>query len=126
MTYSLSISGPVPSKKNRYRYSQRGGYVPAEIAQQLETLAWELYRQWGNRKPIEYASVFVRFFVPDGKADLDNKYTAVQDLLVKAGVLRNDSISRVRSFACEAVIASSERALIEITEQDKPKRKKAV
>jgi Holliday junction resolvase RusA-like endonuclease len=100
----LELRGSVPGKKNAYKRSFNGRmHVPAEIRAQLDALQLQAQAQW-NRPPMDDAHIKARFFVRNRKSDLDNKYVALQDVLVKAGVLVNDSIAHVRSFEASAVV----------------------
>jgi Holliday junction resolvase RusA-like endonuclease len=90
--------------------------INREIKAQVELLEWRAREKWTGREPIAKARVAAKFFVRDGRGDLDGKYTTLQDVLVNAGVLRNDSIARLKGFSCEAEIDPNERVEVEITE----------
>ena len=92
-------------------------HMDPAIAGYIKALEWEARMAWGDRPAIEHpAAIRATFFVRDGRADLDSKYTSIQDVLVKARVIRNDSIARVRKFSCEAHIDAHERVQVEIDE----------
>ena len=104
MKFTLELRGPVPAKKNRLRVSRRRGHYADGVKAALDSLRLQAQSAWRGREPLE--SVFcidVVFLVRDGRADADGKYTTVQDVLVKAGVLRNDSIARVPAFSVHTV-----------------------
>lgn len=110
----ITLQGRVPSKKNAYRYTSRGGYIPAQIASELLSLQVQARAQW--RQPtLESAVIGAVFYVKDGASDLDNKLTAAIDVLVKAGVIRNDSIKRVKRISAEAVIVKDGEEWTEVS-----------
>lgn len=99
----MTLQGHVPSKKNRYRYTARGGYMPKDVRSELASLELQARSQW-KQATLESAVIGAVFYVRDGASDLDNKFVALQDCLVSAGVIRNDSIKRVKRISAEAVI----------------------
>ena len=116
MKYALELRGAVPSKKNRLRVSRKGGRYADGVRGALDSLRLQAQAAWRGQEPLERVScIDVVFLVRDGRADADGKYTAVQDVLVKAGVLRNDSIARVPAFSVRAVLtAGDEMSLISL------------
>ena len=114
--HEIVLDGHCPTKKNNYRIANRGLRVEDETKAYIDWLLIQARRQWIGRKPIESATIKARFYVRDGRADLDGKFTTVQDVLVKAGVLRNDSIARLRRIEAEAIIDADECVQIEIRE----------
>lgn len=124
-THSLLLRGHVPSKKNKLRPSGAGRKLHNDpvVASEILALEWLARIAWGAAPPIEYTSAIrAMFYVRDGCADLDSKWTTVQDVLVKAHVLRNDSIARVARVSYEARIDADERVEIEIDERPKSKK----
>jgi Holliday junction resolvase RusA-like endonuclease len=94
MTHRLKINGHVPSKKNLWKRRRGGGmYLATKDAAAIEGLLWQVKSQWQNTGPLWKPRISATFFVVDGRSDLDNKWTAVQDVLVAAGVIANDSIA---------------------------------
>lgn len=113
--YVIRLRGHVPSKKNRWSRSAKGGmHIPKEIAAEIDGLILQAKSQWKS-SPLESAELRAGFVVRDGRSDLDNKVTAVQDILVKAGVLRNDSIAHLWSLNATAVIAPLMEESVTIT-----------
>lgn len=113
----LKLCGSVPSKKNTWARARNGGmYLPKEVRAQIDALQLQAQAQWGGRNSVSDAHVKARFFVKDRRSDLDNKFVCLMDVLVKAGVLVNDSIAHVRSFEASAVVTSlDERVEIEVS-----------
>jgi Holliday junction resolvase RusA-like endonuclease len=117
VTHRLLFKGPVPGKKDSMhpRKDRKGYYLDPIHAAQIEALMWQARKQWTGKEPIEKPQrIATHFFVLNGRSDLDSKYTTIQDVLVKARVIRNDSIARVKKFSAEAEIAPDEQVVIEI------------
>lgn len=115
----LILHGHVPGKKNRYKRSALGGgrrgmFQDPQIASQLDYLVLQAKAQWKCEPLEEVVHLIANFTVRDGRGDLDGKYAALQDCLVTAGVIRNDSIARIRGFAASAVIGEPERVEVDI------------
>lgn len=109
--YKLRLVGHVPSKKNLYRRKRGGGmYKTRETNALLVPLLLQIKAAW-KRPPLKRASIHTIFYVQDGRSDLDNKFQAIQDLLVSGGVLENDSIARVRHISARAVVVTDEEAV---------------
>ena len=115
MTHRLTIKGHVPSKKNLWKRRRGGGlYIASADAKELESLLWQVKGQW-SWGPLHRPSIYARFFVLDGRSDLDNKWTAVQDVLVAAGVLTNDSIASLPGpITTEAILTDPGHERVEI------------
>lgn len=125
MIYTASITGHVPAKKNG-KHSYKGRVViDAKARAEANWLTCQLRRWWGRKPALEAVSnIDIDFHVRSGRADLDGKYTTVQDCLVEAGVLVNDSIARVPEFGCCALVVKGdfEESVITITTPDEPAR----
>jgi Holliday junction resolvase RusA-like endonuclease len=95
----LFIRGHISTKKNG-KMAWGGKVVTTRISkQELDALILQVKSQW-KAEPLEYTKhLRVTFHVRDGRGDLDGKYTTLQDVLVKAGVLKNDSIARVNAYS---------------------------
>lgn len=120
--FKLSVAGHCPTKKNGYSPAGANRVrIRSGIAEHLPNLLAQIRYQW-QADPIEYAKVSMTFYVRDGRADLDGKFTTMLDLLVKGGVLKNDSIARIRSISAEAVISEHEHVEIEIQERAEAKK----
>jgi hypothetical protein len=102
-TQVIEICGHCPTKKNGKKAWNGRVITDPEIRAFVQALEWRAVAAWGGRAPLEKAVVRMKFHVRDGRADADGKYTTMQDVLVKAKILRNDSIARVRrgTFAAE-------------------------
>lgn len=95
--YTISLIGKVVAKKNLKRtFRARNGKMVATYGagqQDLDRLAMQVpaeVRDLGLVHPdIEFF-----FTVPDGRIDTDNSVTTCMDILVKMGVLQNDSVAR--------------------------------
>lgn len=97
-THHFELKGRVPSKKNSKRRVQRGRntfMVPSEAHEAWHDVQmWALRDQWAkNLAPLpRIERCEIVFYAPDErKADLSNKAESIMDLLVDAGVLRDDS-----------------------------------
>lgn len=116
-TETLSLTGHVPSKKNNYRRTRSGGLmVDPEIQSHINALVDEARLKWGKRQPFKKAIIAADFYVRDRRADLDNKYVTLSDVLVKAGVLANDNINCVRSFTAVALVEKREGVRVTLSE----------
>lgn len=89
----LVISGQTPSLKNRKQLFVRNG-KPHMIANHQHR-QWETDALWQlkGKPPVENYPVALTcvFYMKDNRArDLDNCLTSVQDVLVKAGIIKGD------------------------------------
>lgn len=125
MTHQLTFRGHVPSKKNSKRAWKGRVMIDPEIQVIVRGLEMQARFAW-KREPIERASIRAVFYVRDGCCDLDGKFTTLQDVLVKGGVIVNDSIARVPRTSQEAVVVEDGRewCLIEIEELEKEGRRR--
>jgi len=124
--YTVTITGHVPCKKNG-KHSWKGRVVIDPAARSAaDWLTLQLRSWWGSREPLEKVQrIEAVFNVRDGRSDLDGKYTTIQDCLVAAGVLANDSIARVPQFACGAFQGKGgESVTISILVEVEPPRQK--
>lgn len=101
MIYTVTIAGHVPAKKNG-KHAWKGRVVIDPAARsEADWLTLQLRRWWGRREPIGFVNrLGCLCSVRDGRSDLDGKFTTIQDCLVEAGVLVNDSIARVPLIWC--------------------------
>jgi Holliday junction resolvase RusA-like endonuclease len=120
---TLKLIGAVPSKKNNYRRSAHGGmFIPNKEAAEIASLMFQARAQWGDREPVSPDATFAfRFYRKTRRADRDNAYTCLLDVLQKAGVIRNDNLKHCNGehIICPAVVNSSlsvERVEIEVSE----------
>jgi hypothetical protein len=94
---TIELLGHIPGKKNLLRRSRNGGlHRDAEVTAQIDDLVLQAACQWRRRTPLEHPRIVAEFYVRDRRGDLDNKWTTVQDVLVRAGVLRNDNLAHLR------------------------------
>lgn len=113
----ISVIGGMPEKKSHYRRRAGSGlYLPADIKAWINSAILQMRSQWPYH-PLEQAHLKMRFYVNNGRADLDAKVTTALDCLVKAGVIRNDSIAHLKHFEAEAILtARDDRCEIEVEE----------
>ena len=92
---SFTLDGEMPSKKNAWKGGRGRVYLPADLNRELDAFLWQLKAVLVRekiRKPIEApAEIFVCFYTCDAKRDTDNMLTTLQDLLQKAGMVKNDN-----------------------------------
>lgn len=100
----LHIRGHIPAKKNTWRPKPGGVYQRKDVRAEMDGVILQIKSQWKCAPLEETAFLKLAFTVPNGKSDLDNRATTVIDCLVKAGVVKNDSIARINSFSAEATI----------------------
>ena len=114
----LTLLGHVPAKKNEWKRAGRGGiYFDRDATKpEIDSLTLQARKQW-RRDPAHEPSIMATFYVRDGRGDLDNKYTTVQDCLVKAGVLRSDNVKHLPGpIGFRGVVDKNERTVIELLE----------
>src|SRR5579884_1408623 len=92
----LTLVGPVPAKKNRWHRGKNGAvyFDRKGIEAEIDSLLLQAQSQW-RRDPAKRPAIIATFYVRDGRGDLDNKYTTIQDVLVKAGVLKADNVKHL-------------------------------
>lgn len=121
--HRIILYGRVPSKKNSKRRIQRGTHIFMVPSQQHADWHEEqmLYLRGMWPKNLVLTSVKrceLVFFAPDRrKADLSNKAESVMDLLVDAGVLKDDSWFVVPDLRLRlgGVDKEQPRVIIEVT-----------
>jgi Holliday junction resolvase RusA-like endonuclease len=125
VTYTLELKGTVPCKKNRWHRGRNGAVYFDEAPQKqgniqalLDALQLQVQAAWKRPTIERVAEIRALFIVQNGRSDLDGKYTTLQDVLVKAGVLRNDSILRLQGFRVRSCIRpqEEERTEVEVVE----------
>jgi Holliday junction resolvase RusA-like endonuclease len=89
----LVISGQVPAQKNQKKMANIGGrmilYTSAQVKDWQQSASWELKGkpQFKGKVIIDYI-----FYVKDNRRrDLDNMLCTVNDALVKAGIIEDDT-----------------------------------
>jgi Holliday junction resolvase RusA-like endonuclease len=122
---TLQLYGNVPSKKNSKRRVQRGAHifmVPSKNhedwhAMQMAYIASsEFVREYKCHFPIVYTEcVTLTFYPPDRRAsDATNKAESVMDLLVDAGVLKDDNWFIVRKVTTGLGDVDKSRPRVEV------------
>lgn len=117
--YSIMIRGHIGTKKNGK--VAMGGYVVTTRVSKQE-LAGLIFQARSEFKKLglptfeKLKDLRYRFYVRDGRSDVDGKIGTLQDCLVQGGVVRNDSIARIPRFSAEAIIVpkgEEERVVVE-------------
>ena len=99
----LRLRGHVPSKKNRWRPGKGGKiFIPAEDRFALDALEIQARIQWANREPILHPILVIQQDMPTQNPDIDNRDTALLDVLVRAGVLENDNPASLNAWRLAA------------------------
>lgn len=108
------LPGHVPSKKNQWRPRSGGIWVSKEVSAEINSLIEHAQFAWRNRKPLKHPNVEICFYVLDRRSDRDNKLSCILDVLQKAGVIENDSISRFNGTVVllPAVVGKEEKTEI--------------
>lgn len=99
------------SKKNGKRSFRGRVIIDPNVQREIRSHELVARAAWGGRAPLERAKISAVFYVRDGRGDLDGKWTTAQDVLVKAGVLRNDSIARLDHVILRAVVTNGDEAV---------------
>lgn len=88
----LTITGPIPSKKNQLmpRKGNKGYFNPK--ARELRGIVQQIVWQVGNIAPIDKPSITMDFTCSNARGDIDGKAVTVLDALVKSGLLINDNL----------------------------------
>ena len=92
MRYSLP--GLPPTVNHMYRHRGKITYKTADAKAWIKSCLWELQQQDLPDTPIaETVRVSLTFLSPDRRRwDIDNRVKAVQDLLMEAGIIEDDSL----------------------------------
>jgi len=125
---NIIIKGRIPSKKNSKIMICRGKY-PILISnpkfQSWNTEQLWLLKRFKTSQSIEKCDIRITFHAPDKRAaDLSNKAESLMDLLVEAGIIKDDNWFVVNSLNLEfgGVDVEDPRAEINIKEKALPKR----
>lgn len=103
----LELYGPIPSKKNSYKKRSgrgRGMFKDRDLQSKLDYLTLQIPAE-ARGLELVHPDVTIQFTVPDRGRDRDNMVTSLLDVLVLAGVLKNDNIA---SFNGRLVIEPAE------------------
>ena len=92
------FSGRIPSKKNSKRIIRVGRRSMLVSSKQHEIweeqMLWELKNQDIPKEPFKGNGIHILldFYTPDrGRADLTNKAESIMDVMIKAGIIEDDS-----------------------------------
>ncbi len=123
MQKEITILGQTPSQKNAktIAYNRRTG-KPFPMSKQ-NVKDWQEYaalqlRLISPKKPLEgRQSISIMFYLKDRRRrDIDNMLTTIQDALVKAGILRDDSWLNLKVGNLDATLDPNKpRAEIKLT-----------
>jgi hypothetical protein len=103
--HRILLAGHVPTKKNGKRAWAGRVVIDPAVRGHIDALVYQARGIWRARPPIEKARMIRAIFgVRDGRGDLDGKWTTLLDCLVRARVIRNDSIARLPRHITEARI----------------------
>lgn len=98
--YNITIPGDIPSKKNSKRRIQRGTHifmVPSKAHEEWHKRVMPLLTNWRDydqiKEPIADTGSVMIIFYPSNlrRADLSNKAESIMDILVDAGILKDDN-----------------------------------
>jgi Holliday junction resolvase RusA-like endonuclease len=114
----LVLLGRVPSKKNEWKRASGGGIYFAKDSTRadIDSLIIQARSQWRGKPPARKPTVLVTFHMANAAADLDNRYSTISDVLVKAGVLVDDCLREVSRFGVQGVVDREEKTVIELIE----------
>ncbi len=110
----------IPAKKNNYKSVKGHWYKPKEILLFEETILYELKMQMKKYKiefPFKNPVEITMFFECDSeRADLDNKFTTLQDILKKVGIIKDDNLKWVSKGTFEGIKGKTNQTKIYISE----------
>jgi Holliday junction resolvase RusA-like endonuclease len=120
--YEITLFGQVPGKKNRYsptvnKKTGKAMFIKdSKLQKELDDLLVQIPGELRNLR-LESPDIEVELTVPNGRADRDNIFTSLLDVLVQARVLRNDSTaaSNGRYTIYPATISDYYKTVIRIT-----------
>jgi Holliday junction resolvase RusA-like endonuclease len=117
-TVTLTLLGPVPSKKNRWKHGMVHTYLPAEVTAQILGLTLQAKSQWRHREPAIHPDISIQFYVLSRRQDRDNMATAIYDILRDAGVVVDDNIAKCNgklTIMPAVMVKTYQRVVIEVT-----------
>lgn len=81
--FACTLAGDIPSKKNAWKRTVSGQvYLREDIQRDIDGLLIRLIS----------LKIKAIFYIKNGRVDLDNSYTTLQDLLQKAKIIENDKM----------------------------------
>lgn len=117
---SFKLDGEMPSKKNQWKHGAGGQvYIPKDTMSQIDDFLWQI-RNIRTRQFItgsieeKRLRVSVQFY-SDEEKDLDNKYTTLQDILQKSGLIKNDK--QIKSFEVDSFPTMTGKSFINVNIQ---------
>jgi Holliday junction resolvase RusA-like endonuclease len=112
---SLTIPGPIPSKKNTQRISRYGGiYKDASVSAYEKQFAHDIIAE--KLKPVLGKFIISGELYLNNRKDIDNALTTVLDALQYAGIIANDlNCMGINMMKIEAK-KKDEKAVIRIEE----------
>lgn len=99
MTYTYTLDGETPSKKNSRINTRSGRSFPsAQYTAWHNAALLQLARQERPSEPIERAVSVVVYFMHSDKRrrDSDNQFSSIMDLFTDARILKDDNAQIVR------------------------------
>jgi len=97
----FEVEGNCVVKKNQYKYTRKGGkswgYKPKNVVDFIDSALWQIKGELGKYKKIELpicndVSVHLMFDIEHRDKDGDGMQTTIWDILVKAGVIKDDKL----------------------------------
>jgi Holliday junction resolvase RusA-like endonuclease len=97
--YQFEILGALISKKNNYVPNGKSFFKPQKV-KNAEQMVWLQIPDEVRDLKLENPDIVIECHIPkkSWRSDRDNGYTFLQDMLVKAGVLSDDSINHCNGF----------------------------
>ena len=115
MNVILYLNWP-PSVNNYYTHTRNGVFISSKGKKYTSTVAVDIQEQVGALNISEGVLMEVKMYPPDRrKRDLDNHMKALQDSIVKAGLLEDDSLIN-QLFIYRGEVVKGGVVVIEITE----------
>lgn len=127
LPFTLELQGPIPAKKQNWRPGKGGQVVfyggkradgtRQDVRAEYIALVTQARLLWGSRRACIHPALRVQLCVTWRGADRDNKLSTVLDVLVEAGVLKNDNIANCNGLLelLPACVCGQDRAVIHIT-----------
>lgn len=113
----ITLYGRVPSKKNGKIMICRGKRPILISTPQFA--AWHEEQLWklkSYKKKYDECSIVLKFFAPDNRSsDLTNKAESIMDLLVDAGILKDDNWFVVNTLTLQFGGVDKENPRVEIS-----------
>lgn len=97
--WEFNLIGKLPSKKNNYQPNGKSFFKPQKIKDAEKTIWYQIPDELRDAK-LRHPHIIVECQIPkkSWRSDRDNGYTFLQDVLVQAGVLADDSINHFNGY----------------------------